>query len=166
MAIKYSILFFNFFPPVQPIFYQDECDECQAAQSVQDRSYYDRSDRHRFQITIAWAVIVFCVFSADRWRHAVDIMPSMWSFRKSAVKFHTVMPAAVNTSDLQWRKYKRKDQKPEKKQFLQTEKKIKSANRPKYNQWKQHPKAVFIDKTENFQICWNSHLCLLFSHNF
>ena len=144
MAIKYSILFFNFFPPVQPIFYQDDCDECQAAQCVQNRSYYDRTDRHRFQITVAGVVIVFCVFRADRWWHAVDIMPSMYSFRKSVVKFHTVMPAAPGRRKIQRLKYQRKDQKPEKKQFLQTEKKIKSANRPKYNQWKQHPKAVFI----------------------
>ena len=166
MAIKYSILFFNFSPPVQPIFYQDDCDECQAAQCVQNWSNYDCTDRHRFHIPETGTVIVFCIFGTDRWRHTVNIMPSMRCFGKLIIQFHPVMPSAVNASDLQWRKYQRKDQKPEKKQFLQTEKKIKSANRPKYNQWKQHPKAVFIDKTENFQICWNSHICLLFSHSF
>ena len=155
LSIKFNSI--SFFLPVQYFSYQGDYDKCQSAQRVQQCSKHDVPCRQSFYVPEAGMMIAFCVFCADRWRHMVNIMPPGGSFGKPVIKFHSVVPAAVNKCDLQWRQNKRKYQQPEEKYFLQTAKKIKSACGPQRNQWKQYKMMIFMEQTENFQILWNHH---------
>ena len=74
--------FLNFFPPVQPTFYRGNYNKNQSTKNVKQRCQNHSPNSQCFHITETGMIIVFCIFRTDRWRHTIDIMPSVRCFHK------------------------------------------------------------------------------------